>query len=688
MVATVEEAPGPVQADADFSYEEAFSRNLGWLTEWEQQALRSKRVAIAGMGGVGGFHLMTLVRFGIGAFNIADMDTFGLVNFNRQIGATMATLGRSKARVMAEAARQVNPEVQIGCFEQGISEANLDQFLTGVDLCVDGLDFFVLDMRRKLNARCRELGIPVVNAAPLGMGTGYLIFLPDGMSFEEWFRLDGLTEEQQYVSYLVGMAPSGLHRSYLVDPSRVDLRGHRGPSTVAGCELCAAVAGIQAVKLLLGRDGVRPAPHYHQFDAYRGKWVVKKLRGGNGHPLQRLKIAVTRRLAAKFSQIAAPPFQSTGPMREIEKILDHARWAPSGDNIQPWRFEIVDEDRVIVHLTTQPDDLYDYRDGEPTLLSGGILLESMRIAASRWGLGLEWQYQGRQDSIHRIAVSLPKMPGIAADPLLSYLPLRSVDRRPYRLRRLTASQKARLAAAVGPDMQIEWHESLGQRWRMARLGAKATAIRLTTPEAFPIHRRVLDWEHQYSTTGIPAAASGISGPSLWLMRWAMQSWPRMRLLNRFGGTLAGALQMDYLPGLFSAAFLTLRCTSRAPDRASLLLESGGAIQRFWLTATALGLAVQPNLAPLCFAKHSMDKTVFTADRRLQNKAARFAVLAERRVPGMSESMIFWGRLGTPQTRTPKVRSVRRQLGELVVGAVSPSEQGSSDRPRAGVSVQS
>src|SRR5947207_2780281 len=113
MVATGEEAPGPVEVDADFSYEEAFSRNLGWLTEWEQQALRSKRIAIAGMGGVGGFHLMTLVRFGIGAFNIADMDTFGLVNFNRQIGATMATLGRSKARVMAEAARQVNPEVQI-----------------------------------------------------------------------------------------------------------------------------------------------------------------------------------------------------------------------------------------------------------------------------------------------------------------------------------------------------------------------------------------------------------------------------------------------------------------------------------------------------------------------------------------------------------------------------------------------
>jgi sulfur-carrier protein adenylyltransferase/sulfurtransferase len=677
MVETVEEARGAVEAGADFSYEEAFSRNLGWLTEWEQQALRGKRIAIAGMGGVGGFHLMTLVRFGVGAFNIADMDTFGLVNFNRQIGATMATLGRSKAEVMAEAARQVNPEVQIGCFDQGISEANLDQFLAGVDLCIDGLDFFVLDIRRKLNARCRELGIPVVNAAPLGMGTGYLIFLPDGMSFEEWFCLDGLTEEQRYVSYLVGMAPSGLHRRYLVDPSRVDLRGHRGPSTIAGVELCAAVAGVEAVKLLLGRPGIRPAPYYHHFDAYRGKWAVRKLRGGNAHPLQRLKIAVTRRLAAKFSQIAAPPFQSPGPMREIEKILDYARWAPSGDNIQPWRFEIVDDNRVIIHLTTQPEDLYDYRDGEPTLLSGGMLLESMRIAASNWGRGLEWLYQGRQGSTHRIDVSLPPMPGITADPLLSYLPLRSVDRRRYRLWRLTAAQKARLATALGADLQVEWHETLGRRWRMARLGAKATSIRVTTPEAFPIHQRVLDWERQYSPTGIPAAASGISGPSLPVMRWAMQSWPRMQLLNRLGGVLAATIQMDYLPGLCSAAFFTLRTTRRAgtgSDRAGLLLDAGCAIQRFWLTATALGLAIQPNLAPLCFAKHGMDETVFTADRRLQGKPARFAGRAERWVPGMSEGLIFWGRLGTPLSRQPKVRSVRRQLDELVIRTASSGKQ--------------
>src|SRR4051794_9757487 len=100
----------------NFSYEEAFDRNIGWVTEWEQQALRGKRVAIAGRGGVGGAHLLTLTRRGMGAFNSADFDRYDLANFNRQVGATMDTIGRPKLDVMAEMALAINPELRIRRF--------------------------------------------------------------------------------------------------------------------------------------------------------------------------------------------------------------------------------------------------------------------------------------------------------------------------------------------------------------------------------------------------------------------------------------------------------------------------------------------------------------------------------------------------------------------------------------------
>ncbi|BBB59506.1 hypothetical protein UNDKW_1233 [Undibacterium sp. KW1] len=77
----------PAQPGPSFDYDQAFSRNLGWFTEAEQAQLRGKKAAIAGMGGVGGAHLLTLARLGIGAFHIADFDQFDLPNMNRQAGA-------------------------------------------------------------------------------------------------------------------------------------------------------------------------------------------------------------------------------------------------------------------------------------------------------------------------------------------------------------------------------------------------------------------------------------------------------------------------------------------------------------------------------------------------------------------------------------------------------------------------
>lgn len=278
-----------------FDYDAAFSRNVGWVTQGEQQCLRGKRIAIAGMGGVGGSHLLTLARLGIGAFNIADFDTFDIVNFNRQAGATMSSLGRPKMAVLAERARDINPALDIRAFPEGVTLDNLERFLDGVDLYVDGLDFFAFEARRATFAACRRLGIPAITAAPLGMGTAVLAFLPDSLSFEDYFCLDGCDEEEMAIRFLLGLSPAMLQRGYLADPSRVNLAEHRGPSTVAACELCAGVTAVESLKILLGRGVVRPAPHGFQFDAYRQRFVRTWRPGGNRNPLQRIALWVARR---------------------------------------------------------------------------------------------------------------------------------------------------------------------------------------------------------------------------------------------------------------------------------------------------------------------------------------------------------------------------------------------------------
>lgn len=279
-----------------FEYATAFSRNIGWVTEAEQSALRGKRVAIAGMGGVGGFHLITLARLGISRFHIADLDEFELANFNRQAGASMQTLGRHKAEALAEMALDINPESDIRIFDQGVTSENLAAFFAGVDLYVDGLDFFAFAAREMVFAHCHAHGIPVVTVAPLGMSAALLNFSPDGISFENYFQLRGKPELEKAIRFLVGLAPNALHRHYLADRSRVNLTERRGPSTVMACTLCAGMAGAEALKLLLGRGRVLSAPHGIQFDAYRNKMAHTWRPGGNRHPLNRLAIGIAKRM--------------------------------------------------------------------------------------------------------------------------------------------------------------------------------------------------------------------------------------------------------------------------------------------------------------------------------------------------------------------------------------------------------
>ena len=284
-----------------FNYHEAFSRNLGWVTEKEQDRLRGCRVAIAGMGGVGGFHLLTLSRLGVGSFNLADFDTFDLVNFNRQAGAGIGTLGKPKLDVMATMARDINPELDLNLFPGGLDENSLEDFLSGVDLYVDGLDFFALDIRQAVFAACAEKGIPAITVAPLGMGAALLNFLPNHMTFEDYFGFAQNSQLEKAIRLFIGLAPARLQMGYLIDPSKVDLFNRKGPSTVMGCMLSAGVAGTEALKILLGRGRVYPAPWGVHFDAFKNRLSRTWRPGGNDrNPFQRLALTIaSRRMQGK-----------------------------------------------------------------------------------------------------------------------------------------------------------------------------------------------------------------------------------------------------------------------------------------------------------------------------------------------------------------------------------------------------
>lgn len=287
---------GPI----DWNYDHAFARNRGLIGGADQQKLRETRVAIAGLGGVGGSHLVELVRMGFGRFTIADPDTFDVANTNRQYGARLSNQGRPKAEAMAEVALDINPQLDLRVMSEPIGPDNLDRFFEGADLYVDGLDFWAFHVRPAVFREARRRGLWAITAAPLGFSAARLIFAPNGMSFDEYFgRLDEMSELDRFCNFLLGLAPAGTHFRYL-DLSEVDRDRTRGPSSGAACSLCSAHTAIDAMRIVCDRQKPAAAPSWKQFDAYFEQVKHGVLRWGNRGPLQRLKLHLLKHKMRKL----------------------------------------------------------------------------------------------------------------------------------------------------------------------------------------------------------------------------------------------------------------------------------------------------------------------------------------------------------------------------------------------------
>jgi len=350
----------------------------------------------------------------------------------------------------------------------------------------------------------------------------------------------------------------------------------------------------------------------------------------------------------------------------LEDILDQARWAPSGDNSQPWRFEVCGVRQLVVHgHDARTHCVYDL-DGHPSQLSLGALLESMALVASNHGLRMQARRRGGlPDNLPTFDVSLIEEPGLLADPLAAFLRQRSVQRRPLSTRQLRGSERAALAASLPTGYSVVWFDGWRVKWACARLMFDHARLRLTMPEAHKVYRDVIEWGARFSEDRVPDQALGVGPFTARLMHWIMQSWRRMDFFNTWlAGTLAPRLQMDLLPGLYCAAHFVLLADA-PPRHVDDYVTAGRAMQRFWLTATQLGLQLQPELTPLIFARYVRERRAFSRTEGMLEMAQELALQTQALLgAAASERAVFLGRIG--DGAAPQSRSLRRPLKDLLV----------------------
>ena len=129
--------------------------------------IMAKRVAVFGVGGVGGYVAEMLCRSGVCDFLICDNDVVSVSNINRQIIATAHTVGRSKTEVLAERLSAINPEVKIQIVNEFLMPDNVDKYITAdLDFVCDAVD--TVTAKLAIIRRCNELSVPVISS----MGAG------------------------------------------------------------------------------------------------------------------------------------------------------------------------------------------------------------------------------------------------------------------------------------------------------------------------------------------------------------------------------------------------------------------------------------------------------------------------------------------------------------------------------------
>lgn len=146
---------------------EQFARTQLLLGETSLQRLEDARVAVFGVGGVGGYVCEALVRSGVGHFDLIDDDKVCVSNINRQIIATTKTVGRYKTEVMKERMLDINPDVEVNVHQCFFLPENAESFpFSEYDYVIDAVD--TVTAKIELVLKCEKEGVPIISS----MGAG------------------------------------------------------------------------------------------------------------------------------------------------------------------------------------------------------------------------------------------------------------------------------------------------------------------------------------------------------------------------------------------------------------------------------------------------------------------------------------------------------------------------------------
>ena len=186
--------------------EARYTRNIPALTEAECLALRTKRVLVAGCGGLGGHIIDQLARIGVGQLRVVDGDVFEASNLNRQLLSSVPVLGISKAGAAAEHIARVNPEIIADPAKCFLTEDNVKDLIGDCDVVMDALDNIA--SRKILASACSEAGIPYIYGAISGWVAQAAVSMPGDDLVQKLYPEGTVLRDKSVLSFTPALCAS------------------------------------------------------------------------------------------------------------------------------------------------------------------------------------------------------------------------------------------------------------------------------------------------------------------------------------------------------------------------------------------------------------------------------------------------------------------------------------------------
>ncbi len=226
-------------------------RSVPILGQEGLDALSAPLISFAGLGGVGGGAFLTLVRSGVKRFRLAENGIFDPPDMNRQAAAFASTMDQPKIEVYERLAKEINPEVELELFPEGVQANNLERFLEGSDLHVGVIDW---EKGEEVKAMAPELlkrfNIPVFSAMVIGFGAVMVAHHPDIMMPDEfWGLVKEKSQSKVFPSFILdGFGP------VITDRTTQAIQTGKIPSTSTAGAFAGAILASEVTAYLLRKS--------------------------------------------------------------------------------------------------------------------------------------------------------------------------------------------------------------------------------------------------------------------------------------------------------------------------------------------------------------------------------------------------------------------------------------------------